>query len=171
MGWFRRPADVPPQDPVATSDPKRSVDPLLFPQPLSPSRTRTQHNEDSTKVPQDPNTIPTPTSALVSTQRPRSSSTQLPQGHPPRAQIPMPTSAPVGRQHPKSSSTQLPQGRPPRAQIPMPTSAPISRQHPRTSPLPPHSPRRPPPRAKTLDTHDKGNPSGPRPPNPGESCA
>jgi hypothetical protein len=123
MGWFGRTADVPPQD-LAKSDLMRSVDPLLSPQPLSPSRTRTrtqltkqptrtQHNKDSTKVRQDPNTIPTP------------------------------------------------------------TPAPVSRQQPGSPQLPRHSPRRPPPRAQTLDTHwhDKGNRSGPRPPNPGESCA
>ena len=101
MGWFGRTADVPPQDPVAKSDLKRSVDPLLFPQPLSdlsPSRTgtrtqlikqptRTQNSKDSATVHQDPITIPAPTSP-VSRQHPSSPPPprHSPRRPPPRAQ-------------------------------------------------------------------------------------
>jgi hypothetical protein len=106
MGCCGSTANVPPQDLVAQSDPMSSVNPLLFPQPLSPSRTRTgtqstlqsartrtgtqstqrstrtQHSKES----QDLNPRLRTASAPDKMQPTRSSSAQLPQGHRTRVQ-------------------------------------------------------------------------------------
>ena len=127
MGCCGSTANVPPEDLAARSDLMSSVDPLLFPRPLSPTRSRSRTRTQSRSTQQSTRTR----TGTQSTQYSKESQ---------ELNLRLRTvSAPDKMQPTKSSSTQLPQDH-------------------RT-------------RVQTLDTRGKGNRSGPRPPNPGESCA
>jgi len=153
MGCCGSTANVPPEDLAARSDLMSSVDPLLFPRPLSPtrsrSRTRTQSRstQQSTRTRTGTQSTQQSTRTRTGTQSTQQSTrtrtgTQSTQYSKESQELNLrlrTVSAPDKMQPTKSSSTQLPQDH-------------------RT-------------RVQTLDTRGKGNRSGPRPPNPGESCA